>query len=372
MLLFGAFVPAIVKAVIVFFKAKAGQFMDLAVGGDWTSVTPAGFLSFIEGQRFFVFLITVIVGAGLIARDKRENGLSLYFSRPISLLDYLGGKVLVVLAAYSAVTLVPSLLLCLFAYLVDPTAAGLDLLLLTPLRLLVVSVFTGAGISLVLLALSSMGTRTVLVVVWWAVLVPWRRGPWQHGRRHRPRQLPVHQLPGALAQRVVAADVGAGPPAGAAGGEPGHLPGPDRGIGHGPAPTDQARGGGGMIGTPPVRLEAVEVGKWFGEVVAVGSCSIEVGSGVVGLLGQNGAGKTTLFKLLAGLITPSRGEVRLDGLPLRDHVGLYRRVGFCPESDAIPGWLTGREFLDACWCAWPAWSAPGCRAASTNCSSASR
>jgi len=100
-----------------------------------------------------------------------------------------------------------------------------------------------------------------------------------------------------------------------------------------------------MIGSPPVRLEAEEVGKWFGEVVAVGRCSLAVGAGVVGLLGQNGAGKTTLFKLLAGLITPSRGEVRLDGLPLRDHVGLYRRVGFCPESDALPGWLTGREFL---------------------------
>lgn len=100
-----------------------------------------------------------------------------------------------------------------------------------------------------------------------------------------------------------------------------------------------------MIGTPPVRLEAHEVGKWFGEVVAVGSCSLQVGSGVVGLLGQNGAGKTTLFKLLAGLITPSRGDVLLDGLPLRHHVGLFRRVGFCPESDALPGWLTGREFL---------------------------
>ncbi|MEZ4387385.1 MAG: hypothetical protein R3D98_07350 [Candidatus Krumholzibacteriia bacterium] len=170
MLLFGALVPAIVKAAIVFFKAKAGQFMDLAVGGEWTSVTPAGFLSFVEHQRFFVFLITVIVGAGLIARDKRDNGLSLYFSRPISLLDYLGGKTLVVLAAYAAVTLLPSLLLCLFAYLVDPTAAGLDLLLLTPLRLAVISIFTGVGLSLVLLALSSLGTRTVLVVVWWAVL----------------------------------------------------------------------------------------------------------------------------------------------------------------------------------------------------------
>jgi ABC-2 type transport system ATP-binding protein len=100
-----------------------------------------------------------------------------------------------------------------------------------------------------------------------------------------------------------------------------------------------------MIGDAPVRLEAREVGKWFGEVVAVGRCSVSVGRGVIGLLGQNGAGKTTLFKLLAGLITPSRGEVRLDGQPLRDHVGLYRRVGFCPESDALPGWLTGREFL---------------------------
>lgn len=100
-----------------------------------------------------------------------------------------------------------------------------------------------------------------------------------------------------------------------------------------------------MIGTAPVRIEANEVGKWFGEVVAVGRCSLAVGGGVVGLLGQNGAGKTTLFKLLAGLITPSRGEVRIDGLPLRDHVGLFRRIGFCPESDALPSWLTGSEFL---------------------------
>jgi ABC-type transport system involved in multi-copper enzyme maturation permease subunit len=169
-LLFAAWVPAVVKGAIVFFKARAGQFLDLAVGGEWTSVTPAGFLAFMEGQRFFVFLATVILGAGLVARDRRENGLSLYFSRPISLADYLAGKTLIVLAGYLAVTLVPSLLLCLFSYLVDPTAAGLELLLLTPLRLLLVSVFTGVGLALVLLAFSALGTRTVLVVVWWAVI----------------------------------------------------------------------------------------------------------------------------------------------------------------------------------------------------------
>lgn len=169
-LLFAAWVPAIVKGGIVFFKAKAGQLMDLAVGGEWTSISPAGFLSFLEMQRFFVFVVLVILGAGLIARDKRENGLSLYFSRPISLVDYLGGKALILLGGFVSVTLLPALLLCLFSYLVDPDATGFELLLSTPLRLIVVSAFIGVGLALVLMALSSMGTRTVMVVIWWAVL----------------------------------------------------------------------------------------------------------------------------------------------------------------------------------------------------------
>lgn len=100
-----------------------------------------------------------------------------------------------------------------------------------------------------------------------------------------------------------------------------------------------------MIGTGPVRIEADRVGKWFGEVIAVNSCTMQVGAGVVGMLGQNGAGKTTLFKLLAGLITPSHGNVKLDGQLLRREIGRYHHIGFCPESDALPDWMTGREFL---------------------------
>jgi ABC-2 type transport system ATP-binding protein len=94
-----------------------------------------------------------------------------------------------------------------------------------------------------------------------------------------------------------------------------------------------------------VRLEASRVGKWFGEVVAVNNCSLQIGTGVVGLLGENGAGKTTLFKMLAGLMEPSCGAVRVFGRRLRQDVGLYRRIGFCPESDALPDWMTGYEFL---------------------------
>jgi ABC-2 type transport system ATP-binding protein len=72
---------------------------------------------------------------------------------------------------------------------------------------------------------------------------------------------------------------------------------------------------------------------------------LNIGEGVTGLLGLNGAGKTTLFKLLSGLIEVSQGEVLLCGKRLRREVGLFRRIGFCPESDALPDWLTGNEFV---------------------------
>jgi len=102
---------------------------------------------------------------------------------------------------------------------------------------------------------------------------------------------------------------------------------------------------GAGVTSETARISARRVGKWFGEVIAVNNCSLSVGTGVVGLLGANGAGKSTLFKMLAGLIEPSHGEVRVFGRRLRDEVGWYRRTGFCPESDSLPDWMTGREFL---------------------------
>jgi ABC-2 type transport system ATP-binding protein len=102
---------------------------------------------------------------------------------------------------------------------------------------------------------------------------------------------------------------------------------------------------GAGVRNADARITADRVGKWFGEVMAVNNCTISVGTGVVGLLGANGAGKSTLFKMLAGLIEPSHGSVRVFGRELRQDVGWYHRVGFCPESDALPDWMTGREFL---------------------------
>lgn len=170
LLILASWFPAIFKGGVIYAKLKAGNVLDL-MGGGWTSIEPEGFLRFLEGQRFFVFVLLAITGAGLIASDRRENGLSLYFSRPLGLLDYVGGKALTVVSFYCLVTLLPVCALCLFAYLIAPDATGLDLLLMTPLRTLVYCALTGTSISLVLLAFSSLGTRSIFVMVWWTLLV---------------------------------------------------------------------------------------------------------------------------------------------------------------------------------------------------------
>ena len=53
--------------------------------------------------------------------------------------------------------------------------------------------------------------------------------------------------------------------------------------------------------------EMLNVSKWFGPVMALNGVSLEIGSGITGLVGPNGAGKTTLLRLLTGQIKPSLG-----------------------------------------------------------------
>ncbi|MDI3340596.1 MAG: ABC transporter ATP-binding protein [Sphaerobacter sp.] len=95
----------------------------------------------------------------------------------------------------------------------------------------------------------------------------------------------------------------------------------------------------------PRTIEVTHVSKWYGDVVAVADVTFAVGPGVTGLLGPNGAGKSTILKMLAGLIAPSIGTIRVLDQPVRANPALYRRIGLVPEQETIYPFLTGREFV---------------------------
>jgi ABC-2 type transport system permease protein len=99
-----ALAPFIVRAVQMWTSANYPQLAMLAP-------TPETFRQFLEQQDFFVFVITVYVGAGLIANDRRANALQIYLSKPLMRSEYILGKLAVLFTFLCLVTLVPALLL---------------------------------------------------------------------------------------------------------------------------------------------------------------------------------------------------------------------------------------------------------------------
>jgi ABC-2 type transport system ATP-binding protein len=96
--------------------------------------------------------------------------------------------------------------------------------------------------------------------------------------------------------------------------------------------------------TDEPRIALERVSRWYGNVVAVNDISFALRPGVTGLLGPNGAGKTTLLHMLAGLLRPSSGTVRIAGEIAWRNPSIYRSIGLVPEREAVHSFLTGREF----------------------------
>jgi ABC-2 type transport system ATP-binding protein len=94
-------------------------------------------------------------------------------------------------------------------------------------------------------------------------------------------------------------------------------------------------------------IEISHLVKHFGRIRAVNDLTLTVGRGeFFGFLGPNGAGKTTTIKMLAGLLKPSSGSIRLSGISLdRDATAARRICAYIPDKPFIYEKLTGREFL---------------------------
>ena len=100
-----AWAPFIVRAVQMYFVTNYPQAAAIV------PIDAQLFRTFLEQQGIFVFFVTIYAGAGLVANDRRANALQLYLSKPLLRLEYIGGKLGVLVFYLLEVTLVPALLL---------------------------------------------------------------------------------------------------------------------------------------------------------------------------------------------------------------------------------------------------------------------
>jgi ABC-2 type transport system ATP-binding protein len=92
-----------------------------------------------------------------------------------------------------------------------------------------------------------------------------------------------------------------------------------------------------------------EVTKRFGRTQALAGVSLKAGVGVTGLLGPNGAGKTTVLRMLATVLAPDAGRIRLLGRdPGRpgERIEIRRRLGYLPQEPGFHRGFTAFEFVD--------------------------
>ena len=97
-----------------------------------------------------------------------------------------------------------------------------------------------------------------------------------------------------------------------------------------------------MITLPSIRL--VNVSKAFGRIKAIDDVSLEIGNlEYVCVLGPTGSGKTTLLRLIAGLTSPSTGEIEFDGKPVTDARPEDRNAVYVPQQYALFPHMTVRD-----------------------------
>lgn len=91
-------------------------------------------------------------------------------------------------------------------------------------------------------------------------------------------------------------------------------------------------------------LSCKDLTKLYGQKPALADFTYDFPKGrIIGLLGPNGSGKTTLLKLAAGLLIPTRGSIRINGVA--PGVETKKQVSFLPERSYLPAGMRVREAI---------------------------
>jgi ABC-2 type transport system permease protein len=163
-LLIFAWFPFIVRAVQIYMATNFPQMALLAA-------TAQTFRDFLAQQDFFVFVVTIYVGAGLIANDRRANALQIYLSKPLQRTEYIAGKAAVLFAFLMLVTWVPAILLLLVQVMFAGNFQFLQKNLFLFPAITVASLLQVLLASFTMLALSSLSKSSRYVAILYAGLI---------------------------------------------------------------------------------------------------------------------------------------------------------------------------------------------------------
>jgi ABC-type transport system involved in multi-copper enzyme maturation permease subunit len=158
-----AWAPFVVRAVQIYVSETFTQASFLAPKGET-------FREFLDQQGLFVFFVTIYVGAGLIANDRRANALQLYLSKPMTSAEYVAGKLAILCIFLTGVTFLPAMMLLLTQALFagSLTFISNNLYLLPAITLYSVALVLLAATTM--LALSSLSKSSRFVAVMYAGL----------------------------------------------------------------------------------------------------------------------------------------------------------------------------------------------------------
>ena len=163
-LLLLAWLPFFARALQIYAVANLPQAKFLAL-------TPETFRQFLQQQQIFAFFITVYVGSGLIANDRRANALQIYLSKPLTRAEYVLGKLAILMAFLLLVTWVPAILLLIVQALFAGSFAFVrDNLYLFP-AITLLSLLQVVMVAVSMLALSSLSTNSRFVGILYTALI---------------------------------------------------------------------------------------------------------------------------------------------------------------------------------------------------------
>jgi ABC-2 type transport system permease protein len=163
-LLLLSWLPFVVRTVQIYAAANFPQMAFIAP-------TAETFRQFLDQQDPFVFFVTVFVGAGLIANDRRANALQIYLSKPLTRAEYVFGKMALLMTFILMVTWVPAMVLLLVQVSFAGSFAFLgENLYLFP-AITVFSFVQAIMVSASMLALSSLSNSSRFVGVLFAGLI---------------------------------------------------------------------------------------------------------------------------------------------------------------------------------------------------------